>query len=159
MTSSELTDAATESAPAQEAATQGRERRSIARFRRRRLFRVGIQSKLLMTLLICSIFSVAVVGLIGAITGRNALRQVEAERLIELRESQKRQLDALFKQMTNSLIVYSGGFSVVWVMVAVQPGTGCTRTEVIGWSVGMVVSSLIVPAVSDSFGTRIWTTA
>src|ERR1700754_1280388 len=122
MTSSELTDAATESAPAQEAATQGRERRSIARFRRRRLFRVGIQSKLLMTLLICSIFSVAVVGLIGAITGRNALRKVEAERLIELRESQKRQLDALFKQMTNSLIVYSGGVSVVQAMEAFSAG-------------------------------------
>lgn len=90
--------------------------------RRRRFFRVGIQSKLLMTLLICSIFSVAVVGLIGAVTGRSALRQVEAERLIELRESQKRQLDTLFRQMTNSLIVYSGGFSVVEAMDAFSAG-------------------------------------
>lgn len=79
-------------------------------FARRRFFRVGIQSKLLMTLLICSIFSVSVVGLIGAVTGRTALRQVVAERLIELRESQKRQLQTLFKQITNSLLVYSGGF-------------------------------------------------
>lgn len=66
-----------------------------------------------MTLLICSILSIAVVGLIGALSGRTALRQVEAERLTELRESQKRQLLALFKEVTNSVIIYSGGFSTV----------------------------------------------
>lgn len=114
MTSRELADAesATESAPAQEAVAP-----EPAAFpskpRRRRVFRLGIQSKLLMTLLVCSILSVAVVGLIGALSGRTALRQVEAERLTELRESQKRQLLTLFKEVTNSVIVYSGGFSVV----------------------------------------------
>jgi len=56
-------------------------------------------------LLVCSISSVAVVGLIGALTGRNALRQVESERLIELRGSQKRQVEALFREVTNSLVV------------------------------------------------------
>lgn len=110
MTSSKQTDA--ESAPADEATTLGVEEQKQKR-RRRRVFRIGIQSKLLMTLLICSILSVAVVGLIGALSGRTALRQVEAERLTELRESQKRQLLALFKEVTNSLIVYSGGFSIV----------------------------------------------
>lgn len=117
-----MTDAEsdTESVPAEEATTQ--ESGSRNRFRRRRFLRVGIQSKLLMTLLICSIFSVAVVGLIGAVTGRSALRQVEAERLIELRESQKRQLNTLFKQMTNSLLVYSGGFSIVQAMEAFGAG-------------------------------------
>ncbi|ORV54916.1 cyclase [Mycobacterium florentinum] len=124
MTSSELADgkSATESVPAEEATTPEGGSHRIRRFRRRRLVRVGIQSKLLMTLLICSVFSVAVVGLIGALTGRSALRQVEAERLIELRESQNRQLDALFKQMTNSLVVYSGGFSVVQAMEAFTAG-------------------------------------
>ena len=43
-------------------------------------------------------WSVAVIGLIGAISGRNALRQVESERLIELRESQQRQVEALFQR-------------------------------------------------------------
>jgi class 3 adenylate cyclase len=81
------------------------------KFRRRRLFRVGIQSKLLLMLLVCSISSIAVVGLIGAVSGRNALRQVEAERLIELRESQKRQVEAFFKEVKDSLIVYSDSFS------------------------------------------------
>src|SRR5215467_2408654 len=53
-------------------------------------FRFGIQSKILIAMLLSGILGVAVIGLIGAISGRNALRQVEAERLIELRESQKR---------------------------------------------------------------------
>jgi class 3 adenylate cyclase len=63
-------------------------------------------------LLLAGILGVAVIGLIGALTGRGALREVESERLIELRESQKRQMEALFREVTNSLIVYSGGFSV-----------------------------------------------
>lgn len=75
-----------------------------------------------MTLLICSVLSVSVVGLIGAVSGRNALRQVEADRLAELRESQKRELEALFKQVTNSLIVYSGGFSVTQALEGLTAG-------------------------------------
>nr|WP_231633781.1 adenylate/guanylate cyclase domain-containing protein [Mycobacterium sp. UM_11] len=74
---------------------------------------MGIQSKLLLTLLLCSILSIGVIGFIGASSGRNALRQVESERLIELRESQTRQVQSLFREVTNSLIVYSGGFSIV----------------------------------------------
>nr|WP_231964990.1 adenylate/guanylate cyclase domain-containing protein [Mycobacterium sp. E3339] len=74
---------------------------------------MGIQSKLLLTLLLCSILSIGVIGFIGASSGRNALRQVESERLIELRESQARQVQSLFREVTNSLIVYSGGFSIV----------------------------------------------
>jgi len=124
LTSSELTDAtpADESAPAEELSAQEREPQKSQKRRRRRFFRVGIQSKLLMTLLICSILSVSVVGLIGAVSGRNALRQVEADRLTELRESQKRELEALFKQMTNSLIVYSGGFSIVQALESFTAG-------------------------------------
>ncbi len=90
--------------------------------RRRRFFRIGIQSKLLLTLLICSILSIGVIGFIGASSGRNALRQVESERLIELRESQTRQVKALFKEVTNSLIVYSGGFSIVEATAAYTAG-------------------------------------
>lgn len=75
-------------------------------------FRFGIQSKILLTMVLSSILGVAVIGLIGAVSGRNALRQVESERLIELRESQKRAVQALFREVTNSLIVWSGGFSI-----------------------------------------------
>ncbi|MGB9224776.1 adenylate/guanylate cyclase domain-containing protein, partial [Mycobacterium sp.] len=69
-----------------------------------------------------SILGVAVIGLIGAISGRNALRQVESERLIELRESQKRQVEALFREVTASLDIYSGGFSVVQATAALTAG-------------------------------------
>ncbi|ORA19551.1 adenylate/guanylate cyclase domain-containing protein [Mycobacterium angelicum] len=78
-----------------------------------RLFRMGIQSKLLVTLLVCSILSVAVVGLVGYVTGRNALRQVAIERLLELRESHKQQVEALFSELMKSVMVYSSGFSAV----------------------------------------------
>lgn len=83
---------------------------------------MGIQSKLLVTLLLCSIMSVAVVGLTGYVTGRNALQQVATERLLELRESHKRQLEGLFGEFTNSLEVYSSGFSAVQAIEAFTDG-------------------------------------
>jgi class 3 adenylate cyclase len=76
-------------------------------------FRFGIQSKILIAMLLSGILGVGVIGLIGAISGRNALRQVEAERLIELRQSQKRQVEALFHEVTNSMMIYSESYSVV----------------------------------------------
>lgn len=83
---------------------------------------MGIQSKLLVTLLLCSIMSVAIVGLTGYVTGRNALQQVATERLLELRESHKRQLEGLFGEFTNSLEVYSSGFSAVQAIEAFTDG-------------------------------------
>ena len=63
-------------------------------------------------MLLSSILGVAVIGAIGAASGRNALRQVESERLIEMRESQKRAVQALFREVSNSLIICSGGFGI-----------------------------------------------
>jgi class 3 adenylate cyclase len=85
-------------------------------------FRVSIQSKILVALLLSSILSVAVIGLLAGLSGRTALREVESERLIELRESQKRQIEALFSEVTNSVDVYSGGFSVDQAVVALSAG-------------------------------------
>ncbi|MBX9980315.1 MAG: adenylate/guanylate cyclase domain-containing protein, partial [Mycobacterium gordonae] len=115
MTSGEPTESEpeTQSAPAKK-----RARRYLPRIR----FRISIQSKILVALLMSSILSVAVIGLIGAVSGRNALQQVESERLIELRESQKRQIEALFREVTNSLIVYSGGFSIDQAIIALTAG-------------------------------------
>ncbi|MEB3983381.1 HAMP domain-containing protein [Mycobacterium sp. 663a-19] len=124
MTSSELKDAepaadlpesAPESAPAEK--THGASRRRVWR-----RFRFGIQSKILVALLLSSILGVAVIALIGAMSGRTALRQVESERLIELRESQKRAVEALFREVTNSLIVYSGGYTVNDATTALAAG-------------------------------------
>lgn len=118
MTSAETTDAVpdAETAPAPKA--RERVRRPVLWHR----FRFGIQSKILVAMLLSSILGVSVIGLIGAVSGRNALRQVESERLIELRESQRRQLQSLFREVTNSLIVYSGGFSVNEATTALTAG-------------------------------------
>jgi hypothetical protein len=69
-----LSDA--ETAPAEK--TRERVRRPLIWTR----FRFGIQSKILVAMLLSSILGVAVIGLIGALSGRSALRQVESERLI-----------------------------------------------------------------------------
>ncbi|MGA7054511.1 MAG: adenylate/guanylate cyclase domain-containing protein [Mycobacterium sp.] len=118
MTSSGLTESEpeVETAPAQK--PQKNTRRPLLWTR----FRFGIQSKILVAMVLSSILGVAVIGLIGAMSGRTALRQVESERLTELRESQRRMVEALFKEVTNSLVVYSGGFSVVQATAALTAG-------------------------------------
>lgn len=118
MTAVEATDPVpdAETAPAPKA--RNRMRRPLPWNR----FRFGIQSKILVAMLLSSILGVAVIGLIGALSGRSALQQVESERLIELRESQRQQVQAMFREVTNSLIVYSGGFSVVEATAALTAG-------------------------------------
>ncbi|MGO9353555.1 MAG: adenylate/guanylate cyclase domain-containing protein [Mycobacterium sp.] len=118
MTASELKDPESDAeiAPAQKPAK--RTRRPLLWHR----FRFGIQSKILLALLLSSILGVGVIGAIGAISGRSALREVESERLIELRESQKRAVEAQFREVTNSLIVYSGGFSINQATTALTEG-------------------------------------
>jgi class 3 adenylate cyclase len=74
------------------------------------------------TLLVCSILSVAVVGIIGYLSGRSALRDLASERLVELRESQKQQVEALFKEVTDSLLVYSSGFTIIQATDAFASG-------------------------------------
>ncbi|WP_231639251.1 adenylate/guanylate cyclase domain-containing protein [Mycobacterium sp. Marseille-P9652] len=74
----------------------------------------------MVALLLSSILGVAVIGLIGALSGRTALREVESERLIELRESQKRAVEALFREVTNSLIIYSESYTVVEATAALS---------------------------------------
>jgi class 3 adenylate cyclase len=118
LTSSELTDAEpiAESAPAEKIPKRTR---GLAVWKR---FRFGIQSKIMVAMLLSSILGLSVIGFVGALTGRTAMRQVESERLIELCQSQKRQVEALFREVTNSLIVYSGGFSIVEATTALTGG-------------------------------------
>src|ERR1700757_4847360 len=126
LTSSELKDAepiaksgpetAPESTPAEK--TQKSTRRTLLS----RRFRFGIQSKILVAMLLSGILGVGVIGLIGAVSGRNALRQVESERLIELRETQKRAVEALFREVTNSLMIYSDSFTVNEATTALTEG-------------------------------------
>lgn len=96
--------------------------RRVAHLLRPRKVRFGIQSKVMVALLLSSIVSVAVIGFIGAIAGRTALRQVESERLIELRQSQKRQIESLFREIVNSMVVYSENDAIVAAVNALTAG-------------------------------------
>lgn len=71
--------------------------------------RFSIQSKLLMMLLTTSVLAVAVVGFIGYQSGRSSLRASAFDGLIEIRTSQARELETLFSDLTNSLVIYSRG--------------------------------------------------
>jgi class 3 adenylate cyclase len=90
--------------------------------RPRLLSRVSIQSKVMVMLLVSSILSVAVIGVIGFESGRSALRTAASQRLAELRQSQKRAVEALFSDLANSLIVYSRDPTTVDALQAFTAG-------------------------------------
>ena len=80
--------------------------------RRRRhsmLNRISIQSKLILMLVLCTILATAVVGGIAYQTGRNSLRSSAVNRLVEIRESQKRSMAAQFTDLRNALVTYTHG--------------------------------------------------
>ena len=62
-------------------------------------------------LVVSSIVSVAVVVAVGFVSGGSMLRATASERLLELLESQKRAVEMLFADLTNSLVVCSRGFT------------------------------------------------
>jgi class 3 adenylate cyclase len=79
----------------------------------RPLSRFSIQSKILVLLLASSLTSLVAICAVEYISGRRALLPAASERMIELRESQKRAMEMLFADLTNSLIVYSGSLTAV----------------------------------------------
>src|SRR6187200_1991329 len=80
--------------------------------------RVSIQSKLLVMLLITSVLSAAVVGYIGYSSGRHSLQASVFDRMTQIRQSQTRQLQSMFSDLTDSLIVYSRGWTASEAMDA-----------------------------------------
>jgi class 3 adenylate cyclase len=88
----------------------------------RALSRFSIQSKIMVMLLVSSLISLAVVCVVEYISGRNTLLPAAAERMTELREAQKRAMEMLFSDLTNSLIVYSSGTTVVEAVQAFTAG-------------------------------------
>ncbi|CAM4453738.1 adenylate/guanylate cyclase domain-containing protein [Mycobacterium basiliense] len=105
------TGEATDSPPAAHAAPVHLRAR-LERRRRPRL-RVSIQSKLMVLLLLSSLASVAAILAVGYQTGRSSLKTAAYERLTELRESQTRAIETLFSDLTNSLVIYARGLTVV----------------------------------------------
>ncbi len=87
------------------------ERRSKFRLRGRRgvLSRISIQSKLILMLVICTVLAAAIVGGIAYQSGRNLLRNAAVNRLVEVREAQKRTLDAEVTDLRNALVTYTHG--------------------------------------------------
>ncbi|MGH3542332.1 MAG: adenylate/guanylate cyclase domain-containing protein, partial [Mycobacterium sp.] len=106
----------TEPVPAEERPPAAKPRRRL------RMLSMSIQSKVMVMLLLSSIVSVAVIGVIGYESGRGALRNAVSQRLIELRESQKRAIEALFGDLKNSLIVYSRDATAVEAVRAFTAG-------------------------------------
>ncbi len=82
---------------------------SPLRRRRRVRSRMSIQSKLLVMLLATSILSAAVIGYVGYQSGRSSLRDAAFNRLNEILSSQTRQLEAEFRYLRESLVIYTRG--------------------------------------------------
>ena len=81
------------------------------RRRPRLLARLSIQSKIMVMLLVSSLASLAVIGVVGYVSGRHTLMPIAAERMIQLREGQRRAIEMLFADLSNSLAIYSRGFT------------------------------------------------
>jgi class 3 adenylate cyclase len=73
-------------------------------------------------LLVSSLASLAVICVIEYMAGRRALLPAASERMIELREGQKRAMEMLFADLTNSLIVYSSGSTAIEALQAFTAG-------------------------------------
>lgn len=73
---------------------------------------LSIRSILLIMLLLVSVASSVVVGLIGYVNGRDSLQDAAFERLSELRDSRAREVRALFTTIENSLLVSVRGQSI-----------------------------------------------
>jgi class 3 adenylate cyclase len=110
------TEAAAQVDPPESAQPSKRSRRRVP------LSRVSIQSKLLVMLLVTSILSAAVVGLIGYQSGRNSLRTSVFDGLTEIRQSQSRQLQAQISDLKNSLVIYSRGSTATQAIEAFTAG-------------------------------------
>ncbi len=76
----------------------------------------------MLMLLVSSLASLAVIGAVEYVSGRNLLMPVAAERMTQLREAQKRAIEMLFADLTNSLIVYTRGSTAEEAVTAFTAG-------------------------------------
>ena len=85
---------------------------------RRLLFRVSIQSKFLVMLLVSTILSAAVVGVIGYESGHSSLRASVFDRLTQVRESQTRAVESKIADLKNSAVIYTRGLTTIGAVEA-----------------------------------------
>ena len=86
--------------------------RSGRRGRRGPLGLVSIQSKLIVVLVLYSVLTAVVVGVIAFQAGRSSLREAAFNRLTEIRQSQTQALDSELSDLKNSLIMYTHGVNL-----------------------------------------------
>lgn len=79
---------------------------------------LSIRSLLLIMLLLTSITSSVVVGVIGFVNGRDSLRDAAFNSLIEVRDSRSREVVSLFESIRNTLVLSSRGETAKEAMVA-----------------------------------------
>jgi class 3 adenylate cyclase len=77
---------------------------------------LGFQSKLLVMLLAVSITSVLIAAVLGYVSGTNSLRNAEFQRLIQLRESRDREIQAYFDGVTSAATVLTHSNAAITAM-------------------------------------------
>lgn len=75
--------------------------------------RLSIQSKLLLMLLVTSVVSCSVVGVVAYRSGRDALEVSAFDRLQELRSSRAREVTRRYDQLLDSMVIYTRGTNVI----------------------------------------------
>ncbi|GBE66184.1 adenylate/guanylate cyclase domain-containing protein [Mycobacterium sp. MFM001] len=90
--------------------------------RPRTLSRISIQSKVMVLLLLSSLTSLGVIGVVEYVAARNALVPAASERMTQMREAQKRAVETLFSDLTNSLVIYSRGSTAMDAVQAFTAG-------------------------------------
>ena len=90
--------------------------------RRLRGLSLSIQSKVMVMLLVSSLASLTAIGVVEYISGRRMLLPVAEVRMTQLREAQKRAIETLFADLTNSLIIYSRGTTTTEAVQAFTAG-------------------------------------
>lgn len=84
--------------------------------------RLGIQSKILIALLIVSILSTLIVGFLGYRSGSDALRESAEDKLTTLRESRHREIESLERGFRDLVVSYGFDLTVADAMRAFDDG-------------------------------------
>ncbi len=73
-------------------------------------------------LLLSSLTSLGVIGVVEYVAARNALLPAASERMTQMRESQKRAVETLFSDLSNSVVIYSRGSTAMEAVQAFTAG-------------------------------------
>jgi len=83
---------------------------------------LSIQSTVLIMLLVVSLTSNVLVGLIGYNNAADSLRDAAFDRLVEVRDSREREIERLFSTLESTIVVHASGQSVVEATQAFTAG-------------------------------------